>query len=127
MMDLDASDITAGTLGAGWIIREVWNAFRNRKVDDAQSKATIADATGKTALIEALEARIAASETRQNAQEQRIQSLETRIAEEINLRLAAQEQVFHLRMRLQACEAEIIRLGGTVPTVGPEVALPAGH
>lgn len=114
---MNESTYIAGGVGLAWIVREVWAAFRNRKTEAAQSAAAMADATGKTALIEALEARIAASEARQNAQEQRIAQLEQRIAEEINLRLQAQEEVFRLRMRLQACEAEIHRLGGTVPVV----------
>lgn len=63
-------------------------------------------------LVQHLTARIASLETRQA-------ELERRLSEEMQMRLDAQEQVFRLRLRLQACEDEIRRLGGTVPDDTP--------
>lgn len=66
------------------------------------------DGHAHATLVDHLTARITALETRQA-------ELERRLTEEMTMRLAAQQEVFTLRMRLQACEAEIERLGGTVP------------
>lgn len=68
------------------------------------------DGQAHASLVDHLTARITALETRQA-------ELERRLTEEMSMRLTAQQEVFTLRMRLQACEAEIVRLGGEVPDV----------
>jgi hypothetical protein len=68
------------------------------------------DGQAHAGLVDHLTARLASLETRQA-------ELERRVTEEMTLRLAAQEEVFNLRVRLRACEAEIARLGGEVPDV----------
>lgn len=92
-----------------------WSYWANRRVRNAQAMATEADATGKTGLIEALEARIKAGEDRQNAQDVRIAELVKRLEEEITLRHQAQEDNLKLRLRVTELEFAIRQLGGTVP------------
>ena len=93
----------------------IFNWFSNRRKDQAQTEAVISDATGKTSLIEALEARVAASEARQNSQDSRIAELETRIAAEVDLRLRAQEENHSLRLRISELEFAIRKMGGEIP------------
>lgn len=100
---------------AAAIITQLINWFLNRKRDNAQTEAVIADATGKTGLIEALEARVLASETRQTAQDGRIKELEDRIAIEIDLRLKSQEDNHKLRLRVTELEYAIRQANLTIP------------
>lgn len=102
-------------LGAGGLLSMAWSYWANRRVSNAQASATEADASGKTHLIEALEARIAASESRQNSQDTRIQELEGRIAVEIDLRLKSAVENHQLRLRVAELEYAIRQMGGVVP------------
>ena len=111
----DIGTIAAYALGGGGLLSMVWSYWANRRVSNAQAGAAEADATGKTGLIEALEARIAASESRQNSQDTRIQELEGRIAVEIDLRLKSAVENHALRLRVAELEYAIRQLGGTVP------------
>jgi hypothetical protein len=121
---MDDSGLPGGYVGlaigggsvVGAVIMQVVNWFLNRKQSDAQSDAVIADYSAKTSLIEALEARIAASEARQNAQEGRVKELEERVTMEIDLRLKSQEENHRLRLRVTELEFAIRQLGGAVPT-----------
>jgi hypothetical protein len=122
-MVADMSQYTEGlTIGygvggglLGMLAMGIFNWFANRRKDQAQTEAAISDATGKTSLIEALEARVAASESRQNAQDSRIAELETRIAQEVDLRLKAQEENHLLRLRINELEFAIRKMGGEIP------------
>lgn len=112
----DSYTDTAGyVLGGGGLLSMAWAYWSNRRIRNAQAGAVEADASGKVALIEALEARVAASEARQNAQDTRIRELEGRIAVEIDLRLASQQENHLLRMRVTELEFAIKQMGGTVP------------
>jgi len=102
-------------LGGAGLLSMAWSYWSNRRVSNAQASATEADASGKVGLIEALEARIAAGEKRQNEQAEQIASLFKRIDEEIVLRHAAQEENLKLRMRVTELEHAIRQLGGVVP------------
>lgn len=106
--------IAAGSV-AGAVIIAVINWFLNRKTTDAQAEAVVADATGKTDLIEALAARIKAQEERQNEQETQIQDLRRQIDEEIKMRRVSQEESFKLRLRVTELESVIRQMGGVVP------------
>jgi hypothetical protein len=105
----------AGSGIIGMLIMTLVQWYKDRGKEAAETQAVISDATGKTNLIEALEARILASETRQTSQDTRIAELETRIAKEIDLRLVAQEENHALRLRVSELEFAIRTLGGTVP------------
>lgn len=113
--DLTTSVGMAGTGVLGMIAMGAFNWFQTRRQNNAQTEAVIADATGKTTLIEALEARIAASEARQNSQDSRIADLESRIAIEVDLRLKSQEENHTLRLRVTQLEFAIKQMGGAVP------------
>ena len=102
-------------LGGGGLLSLAWSYWVNRRVNNAQAAALESDATGKVGLIEALEARVLASESRQNAQDTRIADLEGRIAKEIDLRLTGAEENHKLRLRVTELEFAIRQLGGTVP------------
>jgi ammonia channel protein AmtB len=106
----DTLGILTGAGGGGllgMILMGIFNWYTNRGKDKAQTDAVIADATGKTTLIDVLEARIAASEARQTAQDGRIAELENRIAQEVDLRLKAQEENHTLRLRVLELEYAI--------------------
>lgn len=97
-------------LGGAALLSMAWTYWINRRVNNAQASALESDATGKVGLIEALEARIQASESRQNAQDLRIADLEGRIAKEIDLRLSMAEENHKLRLRVTELEFEIKQL-----------------
>jgi hypothetical protein len=109
------SDYAGYAVGGVSLIVMFWQWLGNRRVANAQAMATEADATGKTGLIDALEARIKAGEDRQNAQDVRIGDLVKRLEEEITLRHQAQEENLKLRLRVTELEFAIRQLGGTVP------------
>lgn len=113
--DLTTSLGMAGTGVLGMLTMGAFTWFQTRRQTNAQTDAVIADATGKTTLIEALEARIAAGESRQNAQDNRIADLENRIGIEVDLRLKSQEENHILRLRVTQLEFAIKQLGGAVP------------
>ena len=104
-----------GTGVAAAAITQILNWFFNRRRENAQTEAVIADATGKTGLIEALEARVLASENRQTQQDGRIKELEDRIALEIDLRLKSQEENHKLRLRVTELEYAIRQAGLSIP------------
>lgn len=106
-------------LAGGGLLAMAWSYWANRRLREAQAGAAEADATGKTSLIEALEARIKASEERQNAQDGRIAELEKRIAVEVDLRLKSQEENHKLRLRISELEFAIRQMGGTIPPSPP--------
>lgn len=107
-----------GVVGTGLgaaAVTQLFNWFLNRRRDNAQTDAVIADATGKVGLIEALEARVLASENRQTAQDLRIKDLEDRITLEIDLRLKAQVENHSLRLRVTELEYVIRQAGLAMP------------
>lgn len=114
MMGGGYGEIAVGGV-AGAVIIALVNWFINRKTTDAQAEAVVADATGKTELIEALAARIKAQEERQNEQETQLRELRRQIDEEITLRRQSQEESFKLRLRVTELEAVIRQMGGVVP------------
>ena len=111
---IDNPDIGASAvgyvLGGAGLLSMAWQYWTNRRVSSAQAAALESDATGKVGLIDALEARIQASESRQNAQDLRIADLEGRIAKEIDLRLSMAEENHKLRLRVTELEFEIRQL-----------------
>ncbi len=112
---MDDASLLAVILGGGTggaITMALIQKFFSRKKDAAETTALIADATGKTTVIEVLERRIAASEERQNKQDSRIAELESRVTTEITLRLAAQEENHILRLRITSLEHDLRILRG---------------
>lgn len=109
------TDYAGYALASAGLLSMAWSYWTTRRLRNAQALAAESDATGKTGLIEALEARIAASEARQSAQDTRIQELEGRIAVEIDLRLKGAEENHKLRLRVTELEFAIRQMGGVVP------------
>lgn len=105
-----AASVVGYALGGAGLLSMAWQYWMNRRVNSAQAAALESDATGKVGLIDALEARILASESRQNAQDLRIADLEGRIAKEIDLRLSMAEENHKLRLRVTELEFEIKQL-----------------
>ncbi len=115
-MLMDDASLLGSILGAGTggaLILALVQKFFSRKKDAAETTALIADATGKTSVIEVLERRIGLGEDRMAKQDSRIAELETRVTTEITLRLAAQEENHILRMRVTELEHIIAMMRGT--------------
>ena len=116
---MDDTTLVGGLLGTGlggMVIMAALQKFFSRKKDAAETTALIADATGKTSVIEVLERRIALGEDRMAKQDTRIAELETRVTTEITLRLAAQEENHILRMRVTELEKDLRLMHGTITT-----------
>lgn len=114
MIGMGYGEVAVGGL-AGAVILATVQWFFNRKTTDAQADAVVADATGKTDLIEALAARIKASEERQSEMDAQLLELRRQIDEEIRMRRQSQEESFKLRLRVTELESVIRQMGGVVP------------
>jgi len=95
----------AGGAAALWIAREFIGAVLSRKQDNAESDGSVALIAGLTARVEGLEA----SQLKLGQQ----------LADEMKLRMAAQEEAHRLRLRVLSLEASLRGLGAVIP---PEVA-----
>ncbi|MEN5115837.1 hypothetical protein ABE488_00670 [Luteimonas sp. TWI662] len=105
----DGSDIApwwvAGGAAALWIAREFIGAVLNRKQDKAETDGNVALLSGLTSRIEALEA----SQLKMGQQ----------LADEVKLRMAAQEEAHRLRLRVLTLEASLRGLGAVIPPETP--------
>lgn len=118
-----------GTGLGGMVVMAVLQKFFSRKKDAAETTALIADATGKTSVIEVLERRVSLSEDRQAKQDARIAELEIRVTTEITLRLAAQEENHILRMRVTELEAALSlmrNMNTTIHTTTDKIVVTTG-
>ena len=95
----------AGGAAALWIAREFIGAVLSRKQDKAEAEGSVALIAGLTARVEGLEA----SQLKLGQQ----------LADEMKLRMAAQEEAHRLRLRVLSLEASLRGLGAVIP---PEVA-----
>ncbi len=95
----------AGGAAALWIAREFIGAVLSRKQDKAEAEGSVALLAGLTARVEGLEA----SQLKLGQQ----------LADEMKLRMAAQEEAHRLRLRVLSLEASLRGLGAVIP---PEVA-----
>ncbi|MBD9534667.1 hypothetical protein IB227_02230 [Stenotrophomonas sp. STM01] len=91
----------AGGAFALWLVREIWGVINSRKKERTETDANVALVSGLTARIEALEA----------AQ----QRMGTQLAEEIKLRMAAQEEAHRLRLRVMTLESAMRSVGAVIP------------
>jgi hypothetical protein len=91
----------AGGAFALWLVREIWGVIASRKKDRTETDANVALVSGLTARVEALEA----------AQ----QRMGTQLAEEIKLRMAAQEEAHRLRLRVMTLESAMRSVGAVIP------------
>lgn len=94
----------AGGAAALWIAREFIGAVLNRKQDKAEADGNVALLAGLTARIESLEQ----SQT----------ALGLQLAEEMKLRMTAQEEAHRLRLRVMTLESSLRGLGAVIP---PEI------
>lgn len=95
----------AGGAFALWLVREIWGVINSRKKERTETDANVALVSGLTARIEALEA----------AQ----QRMGTQLAEEIKLRMAAQEEAHRLRLRVMTLESAMRSVGAVIPPEPP--------
>lgn len=95
----------AGGAFALWLVREIWGVINSRKKERTETDANVALVGGLTARIEALEA----------AQ----QRMGTQLAEEIKLRMAAQEEAHRLRLRVMTLESAMRSVGAVIPPEPP--------
>lgn len=91
----------AGGAFALWLVREIWGVINSRKKERTETDANVALVSGLTARVEALEA----------AQ----QRMGTQLAEEIKLRMAAQEEAHRLRLRVMTLESAMRSVGAVIP------------
>lgn len=112
-IDLQALGGWAAAIGA--VATGAWAWWLKNRRQTAETVADVAASKSETVLFEQLTRRIQDLEARQAV-------LEQRIAEEIKLRLKAQEETITLRVHVQRLEAEIVKLGGSVPTM-PRMAM----
>jgi hypothetical protein len=96
----------AGGAAALWIAREFIGAVLSRKQDKAEADGSVALIAGLTARVEGLEA----SQLKLGQQ----------LADEMKLRMAAQEEAHRLRLRVLSLEASLRGLGAVIP---PEVVV----
>lgn len=96
----------AGGAAALWIAREFIGAVLSRKQDKAEADGSVALIAGLTARVEGLEA----SQLKLGQQ----------LADEMKLRMAAQEEAHRLRLRVLSLEASLRGLGAVIP---PEVVI----
>lgn len=104
MEDATAPWWLAGGAAALWIAREFIGAVLSRKQDRAESEGSVALIAGLTARVEGLEA----SQLKLGQQ----------LAEEMKLRMEAQELAHKLRLRVLSLEASLRGLGAVIP---PEI------
>ena len=91
----------AGGLGALWFAREAWTAILSRKNDRTETDANVD-------LLNGLVARVSSLETSQ-------QDLDRRLAEEMKLRMSAQEEAHRLRLRVMTLESVMRQIGAVIP------------
>lgn len=96
----------AGGAAALWIAREFIGAVLSRKQDKAEADGSVALIAGLTARVEGLEA----SQLKLGQQ----------LADEMKLRMAAQEEAHRLRLRVLSLEASLRGLGAVIP---PEIVV----
>lgn len=95
----------AGGAFALWVVREIWGAIVSRKKERTETDANVALVSGLTARVEALEA----------AQ----QRMSSQLAEEMKLRMAAQEEAHRLRLRVMTLESAMRSVGAVIPPEPP--------
>ena len=94
----------AGGLFAMWAVREIWAVLRTRNKDIAENAANVDLLNGLAARVNSLEEAQAVT----NAQ----------LADEMRLRMTAQEEAHRLRLRILTLESALRQLGAVIP---PEV------
>jgi hypothetical protein len=95
----------AGGAFALWMVREIWGAVISRKKERTETDANVALVSGLTARVEALE----------TAQ----QRMSSQLAEEMKLRMAAQEEAHRLRLRVLTLESAMRSVGAVIPPEPP--------
>lgn len=95
----------AGGAFALWVVREIWGAVVSRRKERTETDANVALVSGLTSRVEALEA----------AQ----QRMSGQLAEEMKLRMAAQEEAHRLRLRVLTLESAMRSVGAVIPPEPP--------
>lgn len=94
----------AGSVVAFWIAREAWGALLSRRKERTETDANVD-------LLNGLVQRVKSSEESQAA-------TTLQLAEEIKLRMTAQEEAHRLRLRVMSLESAMRQVGAVIP---PEV------
>lgn len=96
--------VPSGVLYGGmvlWLARELWGAVINRKKEKTETEANVTLVKGLTERIESLEKSIGL--------------LESRLTEEMRVRMDAQEENHKMKMRIGTLEHTLRGLGATIP------------
>lgn len=91
----------AGGVAAFWIARETWGAVLSRKKERTETDANIDLLNGLVSRVKSLEESQAA--------------MTTRLEQEIQLRMTAQEDAHKLRLRVMTLEAAMRGVGAVIP------------
>ena len=84
-----------------WLTRELWGAVVNRRRNSVELQANVTLVDGLTKRVSNLEMSLV--------------TLEARIAEEMALRMAAQEQAHRLSLDVLSLKSQLRRLGAVFP------------
>lgn len=95
-----------GSVVALWLLRETWTALLARRKERTETDANVD-------LVNGLATRVKSLEESQAAMTQKL-------TEEIQLRMAAQEQAHRLRLRVMSLEAAMRGVGAIIPPEAPE-------
>ncbi|HCT26876.1 MAG TPA: hypothetical protein DIW85_11755 [Stenotrophomonas sp.] len=98
----------AGSVVALWLLRETWSALLVRRKDRTETDANVDLLNGLVRRVDSLEDSLAATTQK--------------LMEEIQLRMAAQEEAHRLRLRIMTLEAAMRGVGAIIPPESPVVS-----
>ena len=91
----------AGGAFALWATREIWGVVASRRKDRTETDANVELLNGLVQRVKSLEESQA--------------SLDSRLAEEMRLRMTAQEEAHRLRLRVMTLESAMRQIGAVIP------------
>ncbi|MET4680443.1 hypothetical protein [Stenotrophomonas rhizophila] len=95
----------AGGLAAFWVVRETWGALLSRRKERTETDANVDLLNGLVQRVKSLEESQAATTLQ--------------LAEEIKLRMTAQEEAHRLRLRVMSLESAMRQVGAVIPPEMP--------
>ena len=95
----------AGGVAAFWVARETWGALLSRRKERTETDANVDLLNGLVQRVKSLEESQAATTLQ--------------LAEEIRLRMTAQEEAHRLRLRVMSLESAMRQVGAVIPPEMP--------
>lgn len=95
----------AGGVAAFWVVRETWGALLSRRKERTETDANVDLLNGLVQRVKSLEESQAATTLQ--------------LAEEIKLRMTAQEEAHRLRLRVMSLESAMRQVGAVIPPEMP--------